>query len=254
LLSLTVYLFLRRLIPDSAAAGAALVLQCLPPVQLYSRMVMAEIPAALMILWTVLLFGRFLRTQTVADSAKVGLLISVAILTQYTAIVLTALPLIGVIVQRRLGLIRRPALWLSPVIFLCLCAPWYLASPNSRHRVAARAALSGLAAEPAAHASQAGVALHDWAGALIGRTRQFGIWPAVVVLAVVLAAFGCLLGSGEISTMDPALGSCAGVAIAFAICAVVIPGWLGRHLFPLTPFAVILTAVALNVLFTHSHM
>ncbi len=126
LLAETIYLSVRQEFGFFLGAGCGSLLILLPLIQKYSGMVMAEIPVALLSLWAVICFARFLDTEKTLWSAGFGILAALAILTKGNGLALALIPPLGIFFSRRFYLITRLKFWYSALIVAVLCGPWYL--------------------------------------------------------------------------------------------------------------------------------
>lgn len=125
-LATTLFLTLRGESGGLAAATTAILFVTLPLVQTASGMVMGELPLALFCFWAVLAFGRFLDHGRRVDALLCALASATAVLTKGNAFALgLAMPL-ALLLARRWGRLRQPALWASAALVVVLCAPWYL--------------------------------------------------------------------------------------------------------------------------------
>ena len=139
LLALTLYLVVRDEFSNRAGIAAGLMFISLPLVQRFAGMIMAEMLVALLVFAAVLVFARYLDTERWQDAALFGLLASAAILTKATGLVLAFVPLMSLLLSRRLYLLVRSSLWLPALIVLALCGPWYLLAPDANHESVALA-------------------------------------------------------------------------------------------------------------------
>jgi hypothetical protein len=91
-------------------------------------MIMADMMVAVLCFAAVNQFGLYLDTGSWRNSAGFGVLAALCILTKYNALALALIPPLSLIALRRWNWFRRPSLWLSAVIVIGLCAPWYIAA------------------------------------------------------------------------------------------------------------------------------
>jgi hypothetical protein len=234
LLALSIFCILRRHLPAGGALAAALVFLSLPAVQQYGRMVMAEIPASLLMMWATMACARFVRTRRIRDAAIFGLLTSTAILTQYTSIALAAVPVALIFLLRRFELLRQPAIWVSLLIIVGICAPWYSFSPNRRHRTIVETTIPGLIDAPGTRIANVHTAFRPWTQD--GTMLLFFVGGAALLIRRIRRTM----------LPDPAVIACTGVPAGVALCALVIPGWGPRYMFPATPFIIVLAAIGLK--------
>lgn len=125
LLATVLYSVLRTEFGVMAGVAGGLLLVSSPLVQSYYGMVMAEMPAALLIFLATIAFGKYLETERWQYAIVFGLLASLAILTKGSAFCLALLPLMAIIVSRRFYLIKRPSFWYPAIAVALLCGPWY---------------------------------------------------------------------------------------------------------------------------------
>lgn len=138
------------------AAALAVAFLATPVVQEYSRMVMAEMPVALLVVVSTMAYARYLQTERWSDSAAFGVLASAAILTKANGMALAFLPLLAVIATRRMALMKRLSFWLAALIVVALCGPWYaLTADLAREGWTASYSPSWLLREPASQNARA---------------------------------------------------------------------------------------------------
>jgi hypothetical protein len=125
LLAGIVYLAIRSEFGSEAGITIGLLLIALPLIQIYSKMVMAEILVALLSFCAVLYFGRFLDTEKWKDSAGFGICAALAILTKGNGLALVLVPPLALLFTRRFHLLTRPSFWCPAVIVLVFCGPFY---------------------------------------------------------------------------------------------------------------------------------
>jgi hypothetical protein len=125
-LAASLYRALRSEFGDLPALISALLLVCSPLVQKYSAMVMLDMLLALLGFWAVLYLARFFETGRWQDSAKFGVIASLAILTKGNGFYLALVPPIALLLTQRFYLVKRAAFWLPALIVAPACAPWHL--------------------------------------------------------------------------------------------------------------------------------
>ena len=118
----------RRMFGFAAAMAAGVFLISVPAVQRAGGMIMADTMVAVLCFAAVTQFGRYLDTGSWRNSAGFGVLAALGILTKYNALALALVPPLSLIALRRWNWFRRPSLWLSGLIVIGLCAPWYIAA------------------------------------------------------------------------------------------------------------------------------
>ncbi|MFG1421581.1 ArnT family glycosyltransferase [Roseixanthobacter liquoris] len=113
----------RRLGPLPGVAVCA-VLLALTPLRAAILVVSLDMPAALLAFLAALAFWRYLETGGWGAAAGFGLLASAAMLTDFGMVALVLLPPLGVLVARRLPLMRRAGFYLPYAFMLVLAGPW----------------------------------------------------------------------------------------------------------------------------------
>jgi Dolichyl-phosphate-mannose-protein mannosyltransferase len=121
-----------RATESDLGAGGALItggmLLMVPIVRWSNNLVMSDTLVAVLIFRAALAFGRFVASERFSDAVRFGLLASLALLTKPAAGCLIFLPPLTILVTRKFHLLRRPPLWGSAGVVVCLCGPWYLAT------------------------------------------------------------------------------------------------------------------------------
>jgi hypothetical protein len=190
----------------AAIAGAlALAFLLTPLVQQYSRMVMAEMPVALLVVLSAMAYARYLQTERWSDSAVFGVLASAAILTKVNGVALAFLPLVAVIATGRVELIKRLSFWLPALIVLALCGPWYVLTADlAREGWTASYDPSWLFREPASQNTRALIAAAGapvFCLALIGMFYEiWRPWPNREVNALWAVMAGLLISTWTFHT------------------------------------------------------
>ncbi|MEP7361662.1 MAG: glycosyltransferase family 39 protein [Acidobacteriota bacterium] len=128
----TYYLIKSALSLRYALCGSLLLLT-IPAAQVSARSLMGEVPMALLELAAVAAFRLYLKQERPVGSALFGLFAAAALLTKGTAVMLAIVPPVGVLLQRRPGLLFRWHSWLPAGIVAMLCVPWYLEAPGALH-------------------------------------------------------------------------------------------------------------------------
>ena len=119
------------------SASAALFIS-LPVIEEFSRLVMAEMLVALLVLLAVLAYGSYLDSERWQPAAWFGIWFSLALLTKGTGIQLALLPPLGALCGGRWHLLTRFSFWLPAIIVLGTAGPWYLWVPGAQHESVAR--------------------------------------------------------------------------------------------------------------------
>ncbi len=105
-------------------AGATLLL--LPAIQEFAGMVMTEIPVALLCLWAMLSWARYMENGRRRDALWFGAWASAAVMTKGSGLALALAAPLALILGRRLDLLRRRETWLAGSIVALVCGPWYV--------------------------------------------------------------------------------------------------------------------------------
>ena len=108
------------------ALAAAILFLVLPIVQKYSSMLMTEIPMALLVFGGVLLYTKYVETGHWKWSAYFGLVAACAFMVKGTGLALGFIPPLSILFLKRWDLLKKPGFWLSAVVVLAVCAPWYV--------------------------------------------------------------------------------------------------------------------------------
>jgi hypothetical protein len=103
---------------------AALLFVCVPVVQQFTDMVMADGLVALLDLCAALAFARYLSSGKLRHSAWFGVFASLSILTKGNGVALVLLPAFAVLFTARFSLLKQRSFWLGPAIILCIAGPW----------------------------------------------------------------------------------------------------------------------------------
>lgn len=105
-----------------------LLLIAFPVIQRSSSMVMSDNLLSLLVLWSVLCFGKYLNNPHWRLSLGFGVLASLAILTKSGACSLALMVPFAVLFTGRWRVWGRWDFWLPAAVVLVLCAPWYIAT------------------------------------------------------------------------------------------------------------------------------
>jgi len=128
----------RREFSLTLGAAAAALFISLPVIEEFSRLVMAEMLVALLVLLAVLAYGRYLDTGRWQSAFWFGIWFTLAMLTKGTAIQLAIVPPFAVLAGRHWQLLRRFSFWLPAILVLGLAGPWYKWVPGAQHEAVAR--------------------------------------------------------------------------------------------------------------------
>jgi hypothetical protein len=107
-----------------AGVGSGLLLISLPVVQFNACMTMADNLCALMQVWALLCFGRYLDSQRRRDAVWFGLFACLSILTKINGVALVLLPPLALILTRRFALVKSRNFWIPAVMVLVIAGPW----------------------------------------------------------------------------------------------------------------------------------
>lgn len=209
------------------SAGAAALLISLPVIEEFSHFVMAEMLVALLLLFAVLAYGRYLDTVRWQPAAWFGIWFSLALMTKGTGIQLALVPPLAVLFSRRWNLLSRFSFWLPAILVLGIAGPWYMWVPGAQHESVAR--FGGveffsrrLSSTPA-----------TWAGML----------GAVPLVAVIFGILLCLRRMTDRSASGKWTASAAVIVAAF-IVRLFIGAFEERHLLGNLPELIMFGTVA----------
>jgi 4-amino-4-deoxy-L-arabinose transferase-like glycosyltransferase len=235
LLAYTLYRVVRTSYGQATGIIAGAVLITLPGFQACSGLVMTEHLSALLNLWAVICFGRFLDHGRWRDSLAFGLLAAASILTKATGLMLALVPLLAVLLAGRVRRLRQPAFWAPAAVVGVLCGPWYLLTLHMAQDGMAAPSLAFVAEAASYYAARlprlvgVGLLLAAIAGiAVQARARppagSGGAWPTALAYLVSLLAFQVLVPGGiEVRYLVPA----APVLLMFAVAGA---AWAAQRL------------------------
>ncbi|MCC6591312.1 MAG: glycosyltransferase family 39 protein [Bryobacterales bacterium] len=132
LVSLLISLEIRRFAPRPAIPMGLLWL-LLPPVRTAGEKVYSELVVVLFSFLAVRAYARYLEKEQWWQSALFGVFTTAAIMTKGTGLALAAVPVAGVLLTRKLDLMRRAAFWIPAAMVVAICLPWYLFVPGAKH-------------------------------------------------------------------------------------------------------------------------
>jgi hypothetical protein len=213
-------LLLMTHLPRWASAGLALSWSLMPFMQKQSSMVMADTLLALLCLWSVMVWGRFVERRQKRDALLFGFLAALAILTKGSAWLLGAVPPLHILLSRSWALLRDWRMWLAPLPVLVLAVPWQLYSS----KITAR----GMSNETAAEHLQNAASFYSEA---LPRTLSWPVALAFVGAAIVFGHRWRRSAAG--SPADPSTLLTALVLSALLLLFVVPVGFTTRYLMPL---------------------
>jgi len=107
-----------------AGLAAGLLFTCLPLVQTYSGVLMADILVALLSFWTILVWARYMEAPSWRLGAAFALLSIATIMTKGNGYALALVPPISIALCRRWELIKRPSLYGSALLVAVASGPW----------------------------------------------------------------------------------------------------------------------------------
>lgn len=150
-LSWLIYYSVRREFgSEPAALACGILFLLIPVVQMYSRMVMADMPVALFMFAATLAWARFMETEQRRFAIPFAVLSSLAILTKGNGYTLVFVPPFSIALTRRWRLIWNGNVWLSGAIVALLTIPWNLITrdlivPTMQHNFGLRFLMEGSA-------------------------------------------------------------------------------------------------------------
>jgi hypothetical protein len=104
--------------------AAAALLVCVPLVQLFSGVLMADMLVALLSFWAVLTWARYMESPSWRLAAAFALFSAATILTKGNGFALALVPPVAIVVCRRWDLMKRASLYGSAILILVASAPW----------------------------------------------------------------------------------------------------------------------------------
>lgn len=214
--------------------GLAVLFLLLPPVQRSSGELMTDVLMALLCFQAARAFGRFLDGNRWQDSCAFGVWSTLAIMTKATGLALALLPLPALLFSRRLDLLRRWSFWLSAIIVVLLCAPWYV--------LTIKMARNGLSENSPSWTFFLKSSFDYSRGLLL----VFGIGLTSLALIGLSARLFRMVWHGSISGKVSSFG---GWLIAFALFHCLVPnGMEERYLLPILPVIVLAIAAGIKSL------
>ena len=123
--AMTIFAFWRARFGSVGAGALAVAFVCVPIVQIYSRMLMAEMLMAFFMASAAYAYRVYIDAPHWRPSVAFALVASAAILTKANGLALGMLPPLAIVFARRLELTRRGDFWLPAAIVAVICAPWY---------------------------------------------------------------------------------------------------------------------------------
>ncbi len=124
--ALTIYLTLFRRVGRVAGLFAAIAFILTPMVRTSSNELMMDVPVALVCLWAMLCYMRYLDSGRPLYSFLFGVMASAALLIKGNAAALALLPAFVILLGGRWDLLRKPSFWLPIPVVLIAVGPWYV--------------------------------------------------------------------------------------------------------------------------------
>jgi hypothetical protein len=121
-----------------AGLASGLLLVSVHVIQEYGAMVMADPLCALMELWALLSFGRYLDSQRRRDAIWFGVFACLSIYTKGNGIALVLLPPLALILTRRFALLKSRDFWIPALMVLAIAGPWQYFSSRMLHGIGER--------------------------------------------------------------------------------------------------------------------
>lgn len=134
ILAFSVYALVKARFGWAAGVAAALLLACLPEIQLYTDEIMAETLLILVSLWGAVFFARYLDSERWRDSLWFGIFSALAVMTKGNGWELAFVPPVALILTRRWRLLSRASFWLPVLVVVVTCLPWQIWSFPMAHR------------------------------------------------------------------------------------------------------------------------
>lgn len=124
----------QRYAPDWAGPPTALLLLAMPPVILYSRMIMAEILLSWLCLEAVLAFAAWMEAPGWRAACWFALWAAAGCLTKVTAIWLAPMVALAILFSGRWRLLMEKSLWGAGLMVAMIALPWYILAPGAMHQ------------------------------------------------------------------------------------------------------------------------
>ena len=230
LLVVTAAGLMAKCVPWWLSGALALGWSFMPLMQKQSSMVMADILLAVLCLWSLMAWQKFVRSGTASAALAFGFLAALAILTKGSAWLLGAVPPVYILISRSWELLKNWRLWLAPLPVALLAVPWQLFSS----KITARGMTDDTASE------HMGKAVAFYAEAL-PRTLS---WPVALVL--ILALVACIVQWRRTPSEADDDRFQAALILATLLLVFLVPaGLTTRYLMPMFYPALILVAAML---------
>jgi Dolichyl-phosphate-mannose-protein mannosyltransferase len=131
LIAFTLYRLVAREFRTSiggAAAGALFL--CIPLIQTYSSMVMADLIVAMFSWWALCKWTRYLESERARDALWFALAATAAILTKGNGFAVTLMAPLSLVLLRRFRTFFQPAFWMAAAVIAIVCVPWTIATQS----------------------------------------------------------------------------------------------------------------------------
>jgi hypothetical protein len=235
LLAYSLYRFLRSDYGDELGVAAGLILIALPITQLYSGMIMAEMPLTLFSFSAAVCFANFLQNEDWKNATGFGIFAALAILTKGSGFALALVPPLAVVFSARVRVMARFRFWLPALIVSLLCLPWYWAT---------RGMLQSTWAQSYPSFKYSLGAFHFYARSFVS-ALGLGL-SALSVLGVIIAAVVPIFRGAA----NPKWATLLAFILAFGTMACLVPAGLeSRFLIPLLPAFLAFVAPATKSIF-----
>ena len=214
-LATTLYRVVRQEFPAEAGLAAGAALLVVPAVQYGASMVMGDNLCALLDFWACIAFARYLESEKARDSILFGVVAAMSILAKPSGLALALVPPLGILLTRRLELLRTRAFWYPVGIVLVLCGPWQLLEFRLLNGMQREMNLGWSITLLRYVMHTVGIALYPWM--LFGIAVKFvrplrtepprTIWTVVGIMALAVWMYHFLLpvGAAEMRYMIPVL-------------------------------------------------
>ena len=117
-----------------AGPPAALLLLAMPPVIIYSRMIMAEVLLSWLCLEAVLAFAEWMDAPGWRAAGLFAFWATAACLTKVTAVWLAPMVALAILFSGRWKLLAEKSLWCAGLTVAILTLPWYFLAPGALHQ------------------------------------------------------------------------------------------------------------------------
>jgi hypothetical protein len=125
LLGATLYAVVTRALGSwLAGLAAGVLLVCVPLVQSFSGVLMADMLVALLSIWAVLTWARYMETPSWRLAVVFAFFSAATILTKGNGFALALVPPVAIVMCRRWDLMKRPSLYGLAILILVASAPW----------------------------------------------------------------------------------------------------------------------------------